>query len=108
MRSRPDEVFLYRLALELGIANVEAWKRRLTVRQLKLWMAAWRVSPFGDPWRMAARSALVTAAAMGAKPDADAEERFLPSYREKTQTIDEMRAQLMAIPAFAAQMKQAD
>lgn len=104
MRSRPDEVFIYRLALELGIANVEQWKRRLTVRQLKLWMAAWRVSPFGDPWRMAARSALVTAAALGARPEPDAEERFLPSFRERPQTPEEMRLELLKIPQFAAQM----
>lgn len=105
MRSRPDDVFIYRLALELGIPNVEQWKKRLTVRQLKLWMAAWRVSPFGDPWRMAARTAMVTAAAMGASPDPDAEERFLPSYRPRRQTIEEMRAELAKIPAFARQLE---
>jgi len=85
---------------------VEGWKRKLTVRQLKMWMAAWRVAPFGDPWRMAARSALVTAAAFGGKPDPDAEERFLPSYRDKPQTLDDIRAELAKIPSFAAQMKE--
>lgn len=98
-------MFLYRLAIELGIWDVEAWKKKLTVRQMKLWMAAWRVSPFGDAWRMAARSAMVTAAAFGAKPDADAEERFLPSYRERPQTLDDIRAELAKIPAFAKQME---
>ena len=72
---------------------------------MKMWMAAWRVSPFGDPWRMTARAAIVTAAAFGAKPEPDAEERFLPSYREKPQTIDDLRAELAKIPAFAEQMK---
>lgn len=105
MRGRPDDVFIYRLALELGIPNVEAWKKKLTVRQLKLWMAAWRISPFGDSWRMAARQSLVVAAAFGAKPDPDAEERFLPSYREKPQTIEQLKAELAKIPAFARQME---
>ena len=98
-------MFLYRLAAELGIWDVEAWKKKLTVKQLKMWMAAWRVSPFGDPWRMAARSAMVTAAAFGAKPDPDAEERFLPSYREKPQTLDDIKRELAKIPAFAKQME---
>ena len=71
-----------------------------------MWMAAWRVQPFGDEWRMAARSALITAAAFGAKPDPDAEERFLPSYREKQQTLDEIRAELSKIPTFAKQMQE--
>lgn len=83
---------------------MEAWKKRLTVRQLKLWMAAWRITPFGDPWRMAGRAALVTAAAMGAKLDPDSEERFLPSYRQKEQTFEELRAELAKIPVFAKQM----
>ena len=100
------EVFLYRLAVELGIWDVEGWKKQLTVRQLKMWMAAWRVQPFGDEWRMAARSALITAAAFGAKPDPDAEERFLPSYREKPQTLDDIRAELAKIPTFAKQMQE--
>jgi hypothetical protein len=99
-------VFIYRLAIELGIWDVESWKKKLTVRQLKRWMAAWRVSPFGDPWRMSARSAMVTAAAFGAKVDPDAEERFLPSYKEQPQTLDDIRSELAKIPAFARQMEQ--
>jgi len=98
-------VFIYRLALELGIANVEEWKTRLTVRQLKRWMAVWRISPFGDPWRMAGRAALVTASAMGAKVEPDAEERFLPSYRQREQTFEELKAELAKIPGFKKQMQ---
>jgi len=108
MRGRSDDVFIYRLALLLGIPNVEAWKRKLTVRQLKLWMAAWRIEPFGDVWRMSARNALVTAAAFGAKPEPAAEEKFLPSYREKPQTFEELKAELAKIPGFAKQMNQVD
>lgn len=71
-------------------------------------MAYWRVEPFGDEWRRSAREALTAAAAFGAKFDPDSEERFLPSYREKPQTIDDIRRELAKIPAFAAQMKQDD
>ena len=101
-------MFLYRLALELGIAYPEVWKKRLTVRQLRKWMAFWRVEPFGDAWRMAARTALTAAAGMGAKPDPEAEERFLPSYREKQQTEDDIRRELMKIPAFREQMQKGE
>lgn len=98
-------MFLYRLALELDIPHPEAWKKRLTVRQLRKWMAYWRVEPFGDDWRRSARESLTIAAGMGAKPDPEAEERFLPSYREKPQTIDDIRRELSKIPAFARQMQ---
>jgi hypothetical protein len=101
-------VFLYRLALELGIPYPEKWKKRLTVRQLRKWMAFWRVEPFGDAWRMAARTSLTTAAGMGAKPDPEAEERFLPSYKEKQQTEDDIRRELMKIPAFREQMQKGE
>jgi hypothetical protein len=99
-------VFLYRLALELKIPNPEAWKKRLTVRQLRKWMAFWKVEPFGDSWRRSAREALTTASGFGAKVDPDAEEKFLPSYREKPQTLDDIRRELAKIPSFAAQMNQ--
>jgi hypothetical protein len=98
-------VFTYRLALALNIDQVEAWKRRLTVRQLKRWMAYWRVEPFGDEWRMAARQSLTVGAALGGKPDPGAEDRFLPSFREKPQTLEDIRRELSGIPVFAKQME---
>ncbi len=101
-------MFIYRLALELGIPYPEKWKKRLTVRQLRKWMAFWRVEPFGDAWRMAARTSLTTAAGMGAEPDPEAEERFLPSYKEKQQTEDDIRRELMKIPAFREQMQKGE
>jgi len=101
-------VFVYRLALELGIPDPEEWKKRLTLRQLRRWMAYWRVEPFGDQWRMAARTSLTTAAGMGAKPDPEAEERFLPSYRDKPQTEEELRRELMKIPSFREQMQKGE
>ncbi len=98
-------MFVYRLAMSCGIWNVEAWKRKLTIRQLRHWMAYWRVEPFGDEWRRSARAALTAAAGFGARPEPDSEERFLPSFREKPQTFEQLKAELAKIPAFAKQME---
>ena len=88
----------------MGIWDVEGWKKQISVRQLMRWQAYWRVEPFGDEWRRSARAALTSAAGFGAKLEAGSEDRFLPSYRQKPQTLDEMRAELMKIPAFRDQM----
>lgn len=98
-------MFLYRLALEHGIWDVEAWKQKITLGQVRRWMAYWRVEPFGDQWRRAGRAALV---ASGGKVEPSAEEKFLPSYKapEPRQMSDEEQmAELMSIPAFAKQLK---
>lgn len=101
-------MFLYRLALELGIANVEDWKREITLEQIKRWIAFYRICPFGDDWRRTARLAVSLAAASGAKVKEDAEEMFLPTFdpSRPTQTEEEMLAELMKIPGFAEQMRQ--
>ena len=64
-------------------------------------MAMWRVEPFGDEWRRSGRAALV---ASGGKIEADSEDKFLPSYREKQQTEAELIAELRKIPGFAKQL----
>ena len=87
------------------MCSSDLWKRTLTVRQLRRWMAYWRVEPFGDAWRRAARQSLMAAASMGAKPEPDAEERFLPSFREKPQTLEQLKAELAKIPSFREQME---
>lgn len=88
----------------MGIWDVEGWKKQISVRQIMRWQAYWRVEPFGDEWRRSARAALTSAAGFGAKLEPGSEDRFLPSYRQKPQTLDEMRAELMKIPAFRDQM----
>lgn len=98
-------MFVYRLAQQCNIWNVEAWKRKITVRQLKRWMAFWRVEPFGDEWRRSARAALTAAAGFGAKLEPESEEQFLPSYREPQQTFEQLKAELAKIPAFRKQME---
>lgn len=70
-------------------------------------MAYWRVEPFGDAWRMSGRAAITAAAGFGARIEPNAEDRFLPSYREKPQGIDDVVAELSKIPAFAEQIKRA-
>lgn len=98
-------MFLYRLALAIGVWDVEGLKRQMSVRQVLKWQAYWRVEPFGDEWRRSAREALTAAAAFGAKPEPDSEDKFLPNYREKPQTLEEVRAELSKIPAFRKQME---
>ena len=97
-------MFLGRLALACGEWDVEALSRRITLRQLKWWMAFWRVEPFGDEWARSGKLAAVTAAAQGAKVEPDFEERFLPSYRAPVQTTEQMISVLRQIPVFAKQM----
>lgn len=84
--------------------DVEALSKRITLRQLKWWMAFWRVEPFGDEWARTGKLAAVAAAAQGAKVEPDFEEKFLPSYRAPVQTTEQMIAELRKIPAFAEQM----
>ena len=89
----------------MQIWDVEDWKKRITVQQLLKWQAFWTIEPFGDDWRRAGRAALTAAAGFGAKPEPDAEDKFLPSYREKPQTLEQLRAELSKIPQFAKQME---
>lgn len=100
-------MFLYRLALQLGIWNVEQWKKEITLSQITRWIAFYRVCPFGDDWRRTARLAVSVAAANGAKVKEDAEEMFLPTYdpSRPTQTEEEMLRELSKIPGFAEQLK---
>lgn len=91
--------------MALGIWDVEDWKKRITVQQLLKWQAFWTIEPFGDDWRRAGRAALTAAAGFGARPEPEAEDKFLPSYREKPQTLEQLRAELSKIPQFAKQME---
>ena len=67
------------------------------------WMAFYRMEPWGDEWRQSGRLATIVAAAAGAKPDGNLEEKFLPGggiYRGMN--ADEMRVldELRKIPGF--------
>jgi hypothetical protein len=74
--------------------------RRISVRQMRRWVAFYRVEPFGNDWRRTARQTVVLAGAAGAKLHEDAEEMFLPGYDpNRPQTEEEMLRELQKIPA---------
>jgi hypothetical protein len=88
----------------MGIWDVEGLKKRITFDQLKKWMAFYKIDPWGSDWRRSGRAALVAAKAAGAKVESDAEERFLPTYREPEQTLEQMKNELRKIPQFREQI----
>lgn len=96
---------MYRLALEMKIWNVEEWSRSITTSQLRWWLAYYRVEPFGQVWRRAARMVSMLGAFWTGKYSDEAEEAFLPTYRkDRVQTEEEMLAELRKCPIFAQQM----
>lgn len=102
-------MFLYRLALELDIWDVAALAAEIRIDQLAGWMAFYRIEPFGQDWRRTARMVALLATALGAKVKEDFEEVFLPGYDpgRQMQSDDEILAELMKIPVFKKQAKQA-
>lgn len=103
-------MFLYRLALAIGEWDVEQTHRslsaRITLDQLKRWMAFYRIEPFGDDWRREGRGVAMLGATWTGKFDEGLEERFLPTYRaNRPQTEDEIRAELMKVPGFRKQLE---
>jgi hypothetical protein len=100
--------FLHRLALEVGVWDVEDLARRISLPQLLRWVAFYRLSPFGDDWRRTGRLATIVAAAAGARVEGDLEERFLPGggkYRGMSQTEIQMFEELQKVPELRSQMK---
>jgi hypothetical protein len=73
-------------------------------------MAYYRVEPWGQPWRMAARQTMFTVTALGAKVKEEFEEMFLPTYDpgRPTQTEEEMLAELMKIPGVKLESQDGD
>jgi hypothetical protein len=73
-------------------------------------MAYYRVEPWGQPWRVAARQTMFTVTALGAKVKEEFEEMFLPTYDpgRPTQTEEEMLAELMKIPGVKLESQDGD
>lgn len=95
--------FLFRLALQLGVWDVDALARAMPVPLLVEWLAFYRMEPWGDDWRRTGRHAAIVAAAAGAKTDGELEEKFLPGggiYRGMNQTEAQMLDELRKIPGF--------
>lgn len=65
----------------MRIWNVEAWKKEITVGQIKRWMAYWKAEPFGDEWRAFGKLAASISEAFGSRVGAEYVDRFLPTYR---------------------------
>ena len=94
---------MFRLALKMGIWDVDALAKAMPMSLVVEWMAYFRVEPFGDEWRRTGRLATVVASAMGAKVQGDLEEKFLPGggiYRGKNQTEQQMLDELRKLPGF--------
>lgn len=96
----------------MRIYDVEGWKRVITLRQVKRWMAFYREEPWGQPWRMMGRAVSLIRAALGVKFDRHDEDRFLISYRPGDeyrpavpQTDEEIAAKLKSIPGMKRQAK---
>jgi hypothetical protein len=89
----------------MRIWDVDGWKQEITLGQVKRWMAFYRNDPWGSDWRRTGRAAVVMANAFGAKVETDAEEKFLPTYRQPEQTEAEMIAELKKIPGFREQLE---
>ena len=103
-------MFLYRLALEIGEWDVEqtpgSLSARMTVEQLRVWMAFYRIEPFGQPWWRSARLAATVGAMWTGKYQEKVEETFMPTYREaRPQSDQEMLAELMKAPQFRKQLE---
>jgi hypothetical protein len=95
------ERFLYRLAAHHRIWNVEEWKYEINLRQLLLWIAAYKVEPFGEDWLRTARSTVTILRGLGCKVDEDFEQKFLPGYDpNREMTPDEIEAELQKLSMF--------
>lgn len=104
-------MFLYRLALEIGEWDVEqtvhSLASRMTIGQLRTWMAYYRIEPFGQDWWRSARLAATVGAMWTGKYQEQVEETFMPTYREaRPQAEAEMIAELKKAPMFRKQLEQ--
>lgn len=94
-------LFLYRLALQLGIWDVDGLAEAMSVEQLYGWMAAFQLMPFGDEWlRDAVRMAQMYNANRPKNAKAMVPQDFLPveNRANKAQTPDDMWRMLTSIP----------
>lgn len=86
--------------MQSGRLDIDKLAEEITIQQLILWKGYFLNEPFGCDWQRTARLAAWMSAAFGAKIDEDSEDKFLPTYRMKPQTDDEIEAELAKIPWF--------
>ena len=90
--------FLYRLALKLGIWDVERLADEMSVDQLYGWMGYYLLEPWGDEWlRDAVAIAQRYNANRGKRQPVKKPGEFLP-VPKRAQTPDQILATLNAIP----------
>ena len=92
-------LFLYRLALKLGIPNVQEWAEEITWEQTREWMAAFQLMPWGDEWLrdsvlMAQQYNAHRAPRSAAMEPAD----FLP-VRPRSKSVNELAAKFLGFAA---------
>jgi hypothetical protein len=92
--------------------DVEDFKRRITRRQLRRWMAFYLIEPWGQPWLVAGRMTSLIRAGLVGKFDKHDEERFLITYRQGDEyrpkvalTEDEISGRLAALPGLKKRSK---
>jgi hypothetical protein len=96
----------------MHIWDVEDFKKRITRRQLRRWLAFYMLEPWGQPWRIAGRMTSMIRAAFVGKFDRHEEERFLVTYRQGDEfrpthemSDDEVAGGLAMIPGLRKKEK---
>lgn len=91
----------------MGYPDVEKLKQEISFRQLKTWLAFYRIEPWGQPWLMAGRMTSLIRAAFTGKFDHHDEERFLITYRPGDEyrskvplSDEEIAAKLASLPGL--------
>ena len=93
--SQPDRRFLFRLAAQVGRADVDAMAEEIDTQLVFEWMEYWKEEPFGMNWHRTGLAAYVALASAGGKPPSDFVAKFLPSYDPAPpMTDDEIRQRL--------------
>jgi hypothetical protein len=92
-------LFLYRLALQLGIWDVEKLAEEMSVDQLYGWMAAFQLMPWGDEWlRDAVHMAQTYNSHRAPRAAAMEPADFLP-VRQREKSVNELAAKFMGYAA---------
>lgn len=91
-------MFLFRLALKLGIWDVDALAETMPVDLLYEWMAYYQLEPWGDEWlRHSVLACQFYNAHRGKSQSQRKPADFMP-VEQRPQTIEQMRQVLERIP----------
>lgn len=90
--------FLHRLALKLGIWDVDALAEAMPVDTLYRWMAYYQLEPWGDEWLRSAVSFAQFKNAHKRKSDRVSKPQDFMPVAKRRQTPEQMLAILNSIP----------